>query len=59
MINWPKNTNSVEDVDDLLSVKFHQIVLNGEVQNVSANQRPALSSLLTDQPKQHVLGREH
>ena len=38
----PKNTNLVEDIEILLSVKFRRIPFNGlreEVENVSANQR--------------------
>ena len=43
----PKNTNLVEDVDILLPVKFHWILYSsfrGEVENVSANQRPGQPS---------------
>ena len=39
----PKNTNLVEDIKILLPVKFHWIPFSGfrgEVENVSANQRP-------------------
>ena len=43
----PKNTNLVEDVEILLPIKFRWIPLNGfrgEVENVSANQRPGRPS---------------
>ena len=39
----PKNTNLVEDVENLLSVKFRWILFSGfrrKVENVSANKRP-------------------
>ena len=39
----PKNTNLVEGVEILLPIKFRQIPFSGfrgEVENVSANQRP-------------------
>ena len=39
----PKNTNVVEDIEILLPIKFSWIpfsVFRGEVENVSANQRP-------------------
>ena len=58
----PKNTNLVEDVKVLLPVKFHWITIGsyrGEVENVSANQRPGRSSCFCDQPEKHKLGRGH
>ena len=39
----PKKTNAVEDIEILLPVKFRLTTLSrfrGEVENVSANQRP-------------------
>ena len=45
----PKNTNLVEDIKILLPVKFRWILINdfrGEVENVSANQRPGQPSCL-------------
>ena len=56
----PKNTNLVEDVEILLPVKFSWIPfsrLRGEVENVSANQRPGRPSCFSDQPEKHKLGR--
>ena len=56
----PKNTNSEEDVEILLPVKFHWIPFSGfrgEVENVSANQRPGRPSFFTDRPEKHNLGR--
>ena len=44
----PKNTNLVEDIEILLPVKFRWIPFSGfrgEVENVSANQRPGRPSL--------------
>ena len=58
----PKNTNLVEDVEILLPVKFHWIPLSGfrgEVENVSANQRPGRPSCFSDRPEKHKLGRGH
>ena len=55
-----KNTNLVEDVEILLPVKFHQIPFSsfrGEVENVSANQKPGRPSCFSDQPEKHKLGR--
>ena len=55
-----KNTNLVEDVEILLPVKFHQIPFSGfkgEVENVSANQKPGRPSYFSDRPKKHKLGR--
>ena len=56
----PKNTNLVEDVEILLPTKFRWITFSGfrgEVENVSANQRPGRPSCFTDQPEKHKLGR--
>ena len=58
----PKNTNLVEGVDILLPVKFRWIPFSGfrgEVQNVSANQRPGRPSCFSDRPEKHKLGRGH
>ena len=47
-----KNTKLVKDNEDLLLVKFHQILLNGcrgEVEKLTAHQRPWRPSLLADQ----------
>ena len=49
-----KNTNLVEDVEILLPVKFRWIPFSGfwgEVENVSANQRPGRPSCFSDRPK--------
>ena len=46
-----KNTNLVEDVEILLPVKFRWILFSGfrgEVENVSANQRPGRPSCFSD-----------
>ena len=56
----PKNTNLVENIEILLPVKFRWIPCNGfrgEVENVSANQRPGRPSCFSDRPKKHKLGR--
>ena len=56
----PKNTNLVEDVEILLPVKFRRILFSsfsGEVENVSANQRPGRPSCFSDRPEKHKLGR--
>ena len=56
----PKNTNLVEGVEILLPVKFHGIPFSGfkgEVNNVSANQRPGRPSCFPDRPEKHKLGR--
>ena len=56
----PKNTNSEEDVEILLPVKFRWIPFSrfrGEIENVSANQRPGRPSCFTDRPEKHKLGR--
>ena len=50
----------LEDVDILLPVKFRWIPfssLRGEVQNVSANQRPERPSCFSDRPEKHELSR--
>ena len=55
-----KNTNLVEDVEILLPVKFRWIPISGfrgEVENVSANQRPGWPSCFSDQPEKHKLSR--
>ena len=56
----PKNTNLVEDVEILLPVKFRWIPFSGfrgEVENVSANQRPRRPSCFSDRPEKHKPGR--
>ena len=56
----PKNTNLVEDVEILLPFKFRWIPFSGftgEVENVSANQRPGRPSCFSDRPKKHKLCR--
>ena len=56
----PKNTNLVEDVEILLPLKIRWIpfsTFRGEVENVSANQRPGRPSCFSDQPEKHKLGR--
>ena len=58
----PKNTNLVEDVELLLPVKFRWIPVSafkGEVENVSANQRPERPSCFPDRSEKHKLGKEH
>ena len=58
--NGPKNTNLVEGVEILLPVKFRWILLSGfrgEVDNVSANQKPGQPSCFSDRPEKHKLGR--
>ena len=56
-----KNTNLVEDVEILLPIKFSLNIpfsgLRGEVENVSANQRPGRPSCFSDRPEKHKLGR--
>ena len=55
-----KNTNFVEDIEILFPVKFRWIPLGsfrGEVENVSANQRPGRPSCFSDRPEKHKLGR--
>ena len=56
----PENTNLVADVGILFSIKFHWIAFSGfrgEVENVSANQRPGRPSCFSNGPKKHKLGR--
>ena len=58
----PENTNLVEDVEILLPVKFRWIPFSdfrGEVENVSANQRPGPPSCFSDRPEKHKVGRGH
>ena len=58
----PKNTNFVEDVKILLPVKFRVIPFSGfrgEVENVSANQKPGWPSCFSNRPEKHKLGRGH
>ena len=58
----PKNTNLVEDIEILLPVKFDWILFSGfrgEVENVSANQRPGRPSCFSDRSEKHKLGRGH
>ena len=53
----PKNTNLVEGVEILLPVKFRKIPFNGfrgEVENVSANQRPGRPSCFSDRPQKNT-----
>ena len=55
-----KNTNLVEGVEILLPDKFRCIPFSGfrgEVENVSANQRPGRPSCFSDRPEKHNLGR--
>ena len=56
----PKNTNLVGGVEILLPVKFRWILFSGfrgEVENVSANQRPGRPFCFSDRPEKHKLGR--
>ena len=56
----PKYTNLVEDVEIMLPVKFCRNPFSGfrgEVENVSANQRPGRPSCFSDRPEKHKLGR--
>ena len=51
-----KNTNLVEDIEILLPVKFRWIPFSGfrgEVENVSANQRPGRPTCFSDRPEKH------
>ena len=57
----PKNTKLLEDVEILLPVKFRWIPFigfRGEVENVSANQRPGLPSCFPYRSEKHKIGRE-
>ena len=56
----PKNTNSVEDFEILLPVNIRWIPFSGfrgEVENVSANQRPERPSCFSNRSEKHKLGR--
>ena len=55
----PKNTNLVEDIENLRSVKFRWIPFCGfkEVENVSANKRPGWLSCFSDRPEKRKPGR--
>ena len=56
----PKNTNLIEGVEILLPIKFRWIPFcgfSGEVENVSANQRPGRPFCYSDRPEKHKLGR--
>ena len=58
----PKNTNLVEGVEILLPLKFRWIPfsgIRGEVEDISANQRPGRPSCFSDRPEKHKLGRGH
>ena len=55
-----KNTNLVEDIEILLPVKIRCIPFvgfRGEVENVSANQRPGRPSCFFDRSEKHKLCR--
>ena len=57
-----KNTNLIKDIKILLPVEFLPIRssgFRGEVNNVSANQRPGRPSWFYDRPEKHKLGRAH
>ena len=57
-----KNTNLVKGVEILLPVKFRWIPFSGfrgEVENVSANERPRRPFCFPDRPEKHKLGRGH
>ena len=57
----PKNTILVKDVEILLPVKFCWISFSGfegEVENVSTNQRQGQPSCFSDRPKKHKLGKD-
>ena len=56
----PNNTNLVKDLEILLPIKFRLIRFSGfrgEVEHVSANQRPVRPSGISDQPDKHKLRR--
>ena len=58
--NMAENTNMEENFKIYLPVKFRWIPFSdfrGEVENVSANQKPGLPSCLSDLPEKHKLGR--
>ena len=46
-----ENTNFVEGIEILLSIKFRQIPFRREVENVSGNQRPGRQSWFLKGPK--------
>ena len=55
-----KKQNMLKGVEILLPIKFPWIPfsgLKGEVENVSANQRPGRPFCFSDRPKKHKLGR--
>ena len=57
--NHLKNTNLIEDVEILTSVKFRLNPFSdgrGEAKNVSANQRPGRPSCFSERPEKHKLG---
>ena len=61
-LTGPKNTNLEEDTEILLPLKFCWILyrgFRGEVENVSANQRPGRPSCFSDRPEKHKFGRAH
>ena len=52
----PKNTNFVEGVEIVILIKFCWIVFHrvkGQVENVSANQRPGRHSYFPNRPEKH------
>ena len=56
----PKNKYLVEDVEILFPVEFRWIQFSGvrgEIENVSANQRPGRQSRFSDRPEKHKFGR--
>ena len=56
----PKNTNLVEEVEILLSVKFRWILFSGfrgEVENVPPNRMPERPSCFSDRSEKHKLDR--
>ena len=60
LIGPKKNTNLVKGVEILLLVKFGGIPFSGfrgEVENVSANQRPGRPFCFSDRPEKHKLCR--
>ena len=50
-----KTQNLVEDVKILLLVKSNWILFRGEVENVSANQRPSRPSCFSDRCEKHLV----
>ena len=60
LIGTKEKTNLVEDIEILLPVKFPWIQFSGfwgEVENVSANQRPGRPSCFSDRPEKHKLDK--